>query len=323
MEYVNINSTIQELSKILEADFFGRISIELILDKDIPALNINRLQFQQAIHNLCNNSRDAMIHSSLPVLRKPVLKIRTSLIDKANVDNKKQVKDCAHYVCIEVSDNGIGMDELTKKRIIDPYSITDKQDRSKGVGLTVVQIVVNRYNGFIETSSRQNEGTTIKLYFPIVCHNVDSETSRNVENILEQDNKLTILYASDNFDVAITMKAFFESNGFKVLYARDGVEAIQIYNKNTNKIHVVFLDLEYSGLDGIKTFSTLKDLNTLQKVVLAKSYIDPEEREELFRIGLNAFIQKYCSPKEILQVIHKVINNSGDNRIFETVSSCA
>jgi two-component system, cell cycle sensor histidine kinase and response regulator CckA len=317
MESVNINSTVCELSKMLETAFYKTIHIELDLDERVPPLNINHIQFHQALLNLCTNARDAMIHASQDGLRKFVLKIRTSLIPSEHLVKRNSRKQYSHYVCIEVADNGIGMDELTKKKIFEPFYMTKKQGRSIGLGLAVVQIVMNRYDGFLDVSSQQGIGTTFKLYFPISHHISESYFQQNAARPHRHERLETILLAGDNDVIALPMRNLIESKGYDVLFAKNGIEALQTYTKNSGKIDLVFLDLELSSLDGIKIFSALRDLNAQQKVILASKILEPEEKEELFRIGLDGFVQKPYLPNDIFPMVRQVLDSPKKSKSSE------
>jgi nitrogen-specific signal transduction histidine kinase len=160
VEVMNVNSVITGLSKMVEAALPKSIKLELELDERLPTFAMNPIQIQQAVINLCMNARDAMADTSAVRSAVPVLKIRTSQVESAQSSMTP-----SQLLCIEVSDTGKGMNASLTQKIFEPFFTT--KERGTGLGLAIVQMVTKKHDGYIEVTSKEGEGTTVKLLFPV------------------------------------------------------------------------------------------------------------------------------------------------------------
>jgi len=302
METMNVNTVIKGLSKMVKASLPKSIRLELELDDHLPMVAMNPTQIQQAVLNLCLNARDAMADTAGTRSAIPVLKIRTS-----QVNVQQHQTDTPRHLCIEVSDTGKGMNPSLTQEILNPFFTTKKQ--GTGLGLTIVQMVTKKHHGFIDVASKEGEGTTVKLLFPFSQISSTPMVTHPIKEVRNQERHETILFAEGDESLALAVKTCFESKGYNVLLVRDGIAAIQCYEKNKQMIDIVFLDLDASLLDGEQVFTVLRDLEIQQGVILASAHIGAEEQQGLLLNGLCEFIPKPYVPHDVLQSIRKILNS--------------
>jgi signal transduction histidine kinase len=159
VEAVDINGLITELIRLLTQTFPKIIEFSSALEANLPPITGDKNQIEQALLNLCVNSRDAMPNGGR-------LNFRTQSIDGANLQHLGETRD-RRYVCLEVNDTGIGMDEGIQKRIFEPFFTTKGIGHGTGLGLSVVYGIVESHKGFIDLESNPESGTSFKLYFPL------------------------------------------------------------------------------------------------------------------------------------------------------------
>jgi two-component system cell cycle sensor histidine kinase/response regulator CckA len=310
LEPININSTIHGLSKMLQETFPKKIEIALELDELVPIVTMDQTQLHQALLNLCVNARDAMTEPGPKESTRCVLRMRTRIVDRDQIARRFPDARQPQYICIEVSDTGVGMEESTRQRIFEPFFTTKEKGKGTGLGLAVVYGVVKNHDGFIDVESQRGHGTIFRLYFPVPAE-VTSTTRVQGERMMEvAGGTETILFAEDEDGLAMLMKTLFESKGYNVILAKNGVEAIQLYAENKSDISVAFLDVGLPKLDGTTVFTTVREINPRQKVVLASGYMDPDQKSELFKAGLSEFVQKPYMPNEVLRKIRDVLDLS-------------
>ncbi|MEJ5167425.1 MAG: PAS domain S-box protein, partial [Thermoanaerobaculia bacterium] len=156
----NINEIIMELQKLTFETFPRYIKINLNLRKDLPIILCDGNQIHQAILNLLVNSRDALPKGG-------EIFIKTDIVSGEKLAEKFPDATFDDYILIEVSDNGIGMDEKVLKSIFLPFFTTKELGKGTGLGLSLVYAIVKNHNGFIDVKSSLGFGTTFHIYLPI------------------------------------------------------------------------------------------------------------------------------------------------------------
>jgi PAS domain S-box-containing protein len=300
-EPVNVNGTAEELLKMLAETFPKTITFSPKLDKRIPLIVADASQLHQALLNLCVNARDAMVNGG-------TLAISTSTATNRVVRQKFPEASADRYVSISVHDTGIGMDETTRIRIFEPFFTTKELGKGTGLGLAVVYGIVKNHSGFIDVESEPGQSTTFTLYLPVTQrahHLVDTEEAGEVPGGTE-----TLLVVEDEDSLLRLVKGLFQEKGYQVLTARDGLEAVEIYNKNRDQIALVFADMGLPVLGGWEAFLKMKELNPTVKVVFGSGYLDPNAKSELLKLGAKDFLQKPYTPDTVLRRIRAVLEQS-------------
>jgi signal transduction histidine kinase/FixJ family two-component response regulator len=310
LEPVNVNATISELSKMLAETFPRTIDISLQLDKTAPVIMMDHTQLHQALLNLCVNARDAMTDPSPTKLCHGTLAIRTEAIDGSQLRERFADTVASEYVCISVSDTGMGMDEAAKQKIFEPFFTKKEVGRGTGLGLSVVYGIVKAHQGHIEVESEIGCGSSFKLYFPVLKTAVGPVERAKAERVEIQGGTETILVVEDEEGLRDLVKSMLEEKGYQVLTAMDGVEAIRQYIDYKQKIALVLADLGLPKLDGAAVFSALKDINPSVRAILVSGYLEPHLKSELLKSGAKDFIQKPYVPEEVLGKIREVLDNA-------------
>jgi two-component system CheB/CheR fusion protein len=158
-ESMDANTLVQSLLTLLRETFPKTIEVTLDLNHELPPVTADPNQITQVLLNLCLNARDAMLDGGK-------LTLKTEALDGESLRDLGEAT-AARYVCIEVADTGIGMDESVRQRIFEPFFTTKETGHGTGLGLAVVYGIVHRHEGFIQVESHPNEGATFRLYLPV------------------------------------------------------------------------------------------------------------------------------------------------------------
>jgi CheY-like chemotaxis protein len=209
------------------------------------------------------------------------------------------------YVKISVTDTGVGMDEATQQRIFEPFFTTQETGRGTGLGLASVYGIIRNHGGIINVHSVKGEGTTFNVYLPasekevIEEKEVVGEILKGSEGILLVDDEDMII------DVGV---GILTELGYKVLLARSGKEAIEIYEKNKDNIDMVILDMIMPQMGGGVTYDRMKEINPNIKVLLSSGYNINGQATEILERGCNGFIQKPFNMRELSQKVRKILD---------------
>ncbi len=288
-----------DLNEIIKksSEMFGRTKKEVVIhpkyQKNIWTVEIDRGQIDQVLLNLYVNAWQAMPEGGN-------LYIQTKNITLDENYIKPYKLKPGRYVRISVTDTGIGMDESTRQRIFDPFFTTREMGRGTGLGLASVYGIIKNHDGFINVDSEEGEGTTFNIYLPAT----EKETIQK-EHLPEEVLKgaETVLLVDDEDMIIDACEQLLEEMGYKVIIAKGGKAAIEVYKKNMDEIDMVILDMIMPDMGGGETYDKLKEINPKIKVLLASGYSINGQASEILDRGCNGFIQK---PFQMENLSHKI-----------------
>ncbi|MGM0599754.1 MAG: ATP-binding response regulator [Candidatus Rifleibacteriota bacterium] len=234
----------------------------------------------------------------------------TVKIDLYNSDNeflqKYKVAFDSSFAMIEIADNGVGMSENQVQKVFDPF-VTYQQGNGIGLGLSVVKAIVKRLNGIIDLRSNQNDGTVCRIYLP------DASEEANTSPYFKPSEKLspepigkgeTILLAEDEETVLSLERRILEKEGFKIIEARDGNQALDYFSKNLDSISLVLVDIGLPGKSGIEVGKEIHKISLNTPVVYCTAYSD-KGFEDIADNGL--ILQKPFKRNEIVSLIKEAL----------------
>ncbi len=282
------------------ASMFGRtkkeIRIQMDLAPDIWTAEVDRGQIEQALLNLYVNAWQAM-----PRGGDLYLKTENVILDAEFVNNKPYKVEAGDYIKITVTDTGIGIDKDTRERIFEPFFTTKEMGRGTGLGLASVYGVIKNHGGYINVYSEIDQGTTFSIYLPASRKKIQKEIEKTVPTVAMGTG--TILLIDDEETIIKVGEELLRELGYEVLAARSGQEAIELYQKNADKIDLVIMDMIMPGMGGGETFDRLKRINRDIKVLLSSGYSINGQASKILERGCDGFIQK---PFNLIQLSDKI-----------------
>ncbi len=297
----DINSIIEK-----SASLFGRTKKEIRIRKDLTpdvyTVEVDRGQIEQALLNLYVNAWQAM-----PEGGDLYLKTENVILD-ANFENIQPYKvEVGKYVKITVADSGSGFDDETKKRIFEPFFTTKEMGRGTGLGLASVYGIIKSHGGYINVHSQKGEGATFAIYLPASAKEVRQEKVEPVQKTVAKGTG-TILLIDDEEMIINVGEELLQELGYKVISARSGDEAIQIYERNADKIDLIVMDMIMPGMGGGETFDRLKAMNPAIKVLLSSGYSINGQASKILERGCDGFIQKPFNINQLSEKIQGIIS---------------
>jgi PAS domain S-box-containing protein len=297
---LDLNALVVELEKMLQATFPKTINFELRLRPDLPLINADRSQIHQVLLNLCVNARDAMKDGG-------VLSLETSMTSGAELTESFTGAAAQNYACIRVRDTGSGMSRQVKSHIFEPFFTTKERGKGTGLGLSVVYGVVNNHRGFVQVDSEPEAGTVFTVYLPVE-HSTEELGGGTPGTITRKPNApRTILLVEDEEmlrDLGVTI---LEGEGYRVLAAKDGVEAVELFEAHRDDIGLVVCDLGLPRLGGREAFLKMKESRPGVRAIVASGYLEPTIRSEMLKAGVLDTIQKPYDFNELLAKIRDAI----------------
>jgi CheY-like chemotaxis protein len=220
-----------------------------------------------------------------------------------------------HYVMLAVSDNGCGMNAETQAHIFEPFFTTKEQGKGTGLGLSTVYGIVKQSEGNIWVYSELGKGTTFKTYLPRldeVAKVVESDVTRDTTAEMPQGRE-TVLLTEDEEQVRRMTRIILEMNGYHVLEAGGGEEALAIYEQHAGRIDLIITDVVMPQMSGRELAQSLETLHPGIKVLYMSGYTD----DAIVRHGLLdreiAFLQKPFTPDALMRKVREVLDAPHDD----------
>lgn len=302
LESVKLNDVIGELAKLLRETFPKNITIDISMAGDIPSIIADTNQMHQVFLNLCVNARDAMPAGGR-------LSITTTTEPLESVLRLWPEAKAADYVIVRVSDSGSGMDEATRARIFEPFFTTKGKGKGTGLGLATVYGIVQAHKGFIHVVSALGEGTTFVTGFPVQPRTIEGETPASADELLLLPSGIeTILVVEDEPMLSEMLSDLLRGRGYTVRVASNGAEAIDVYSRLHDEIHLVLSDLGLPKMGGDELYLRLRALNPGVKFIIASGFIDPAVLATMRREGMKHIVYKPYRPLGILQKVREVLD---------------
>jgi PAS domain S-box-containing protein len=301
LEPVNINSVIKELAKMIEETFPKTIAVTLQLDKTIPVVSMDPTQLHQTMLNLCVNARDAMEGTG-------TLTIATHLVLGRDVSSRFPKASASHYVQVSAVDTGSGMDEMTKQRIFEPFFTTKGEGKGTGLGLAVVYGVLQAHNGFVDVETALGHGTAFHLFFPVPEGILRTSEKQTVPQEDLPRGTETILVVEDEDVLRDLLVKLLEMQGYSVIPACDGEEAVMRFSEHAAKIDLVLSDMGLPKRSGWDAFRMMQKINSKVRILLASGYIEPGQKLEILKSRAVRFIHKPYKMEEILVAVRETLD---------------
>ncbi len=295
----DINEVIKKSSSLF-ARTKKEIQIHNSFNDEIWAVEVDSGQIEQALLNLYVNAWQAM-----PEGGDLYLKTRNVMLDSSYVQPFKV--EPGNYVEISVSDTGVGIDKETRERIFEPFFTTKEMGRGTGLGLASVYGIIKSHGGYIDVDSEKEKGTTFTIYLPA------SEKEAVREKVVPAEmlkGTGTILFIDDEKMILDVGCELLEELGYTVLSALSGQEALDIFQRNSNKIDLVIMDMIMPGMGGGETFDRLRKINPNVKVLLSSGYSIDGQATKILRRGCDGFIQKPFNLNQLAEKIGKIMGKA-------------
>ena len=236
---INIRQLIEDIIPLLQRSLSSRTQLTLEFDNHHLVARIDAHQLENALLNLAVNARDAMPDGGKLV-------IRTYLMSLQERESKAYDVAAGDYVCIDVTDNGVGMEPEVLERIFEPFFTTKDFGRGSGLGLSMIYGFVKQSGGGIHVLSEPEQGTTMSLVLP-AHHDIPEEnlTAASSESLVSRDGQVVLL-VEDDPDVRQVIRNQLLDLGHPVLEADNSKHAIELI-QNIPDISIVLTDVIMPG----------------------------------------------------------------------------
>jgi PAS domain S-box-containing protein len=290
----------REIKQFVQETFPKSVEFDLHCPADLWTITGNVTQLHQVLLNLCVNARDAM-----PGGGKLSVKMENMMVDQTYAAKKLEARP-GPYVVITVADTGTGIPKEIQEKIFDPFFTTKEIGKGTGLGLSTTLAIVKSHDGFIICHSEPDKGAVFKVYFP--AHRTPAlEILEEADSRLPRGNDELVLVVDDEESILDTVQNVLKRFGYRVLLAKDGVEAVALYSRRQKEVRAVITDMVMPIMDGPATVIALKAINPNVKVIGSSGLASQDGAAKAKEAGIRHFIPKPYTTGIILNTLHDVL----------------
>ena len=294
IENMDLNQLINEMYSLLSRPLRSNIKLELHLEEKQPLIvDIDSAHIELVVINLVNNAVDSIPNEGS-------ISISTSSVSIES--NKTQLLlPTGDYVQLTIADTGLGMPAEVLKKIFDPFFTTKDIGKGTGLGLATSYTTIEQHNGMINVFSKENSGTTFNIFLPRIKGGITSKKAINKQNksFKQQGAGKIILVVEDDELVRSFVKEILTTNGYNVIEAENGQQAIEL--QEANNIDLVLSDIMMPVMDGWTAYEKISKNNPELKFIFMSGYTAEILKKEAKDHIKYLFIQKPIDSTKLLQ----------------------
>ncbi|MFZ3170267.1 MAG: PAS domain S-box protein [Candidatus Methanoperedens sp.] len=296
---VQVAYLISEIGKVTKETFPKSIEVRFSICTGLWEVTGDATQLYQVLMNLCVNARDAMPEGGILEISAENLFIDENH-KRMNIEAK-----VGPYIVITVTDTGTGIPPEILDKVFEPFFTTKAHGKGTGLGLSTSIGIIRSHSGFIEVNSEVGKGTAFKVYLPSAA-TTETQQVKAQELIPNTGNGEMILVVDDEASIREVTGAILETNGYRVITAADGAEAISLYKEEGTEIKIVLMDMAMPVMDGQTCIRELVKINPEIKIIAVSGLIEKESFSKVAK-QVNTLLNKPYSSEELLKTIKDIL----------------
>jgi CheY-like chemotaxis protein len=299
---LDLNTLVSDVERMLQR-LIGE-QIRLLTDLETQPLPIlaDPGQIEQVVMNLAVNSRDAMPRGG-------TLTIGTERLEAGSDRIPGECRLSGNAVALlSVCDTGLGIDSSTMGHIFEPFFTTKGPDKGTGLGLSTVYAVVKQIGGDIKVNSEVGQGTRFDLYLPL-AHQAAATLRETMPQPPKPRINATLLLVEDQNIVRKLMRRLLQAEGYTILEAPHGQEALRIARAHSGPIDLLVTDVVMPEMSGQQLARELGALRSDLRVLFVSGYADSDIYHEIAGQGPGHFLQKPFTPDILSRKIRDILTD--------------
>jgi PAS domain S-box-containing protein len=306
LQVLDLNDLLGELSDMLFTLRTKAVQLTIAPSSQPLPVKVDPGKIDQVIMNLAMNARDAMPLGGM-------LRIRTAQVSGPSSE-ATGISPSTPYAVVEVSDTGQGLDADAKAHLFEPFFTTKPAGKGMGLGLSTALGIVKQSGGRIEVESSPNQGTTFRVYLPIAKETIQPRRRPKVASTALGGAE-TILLVEDQPWIRDGLREFLVSQGYRVLEAHNGMEALQIGKSHGAGIDVLVTDIIMPQLRGAELSKLLEETHPGIRVIFMSGYSEDALVEHQLLSERNIpLIQKPFDAEDLARKIREVLDERKNSR---------
>lgn len=304
MTQISMAVLVSDMVEMLSSAGQKNIVINKVVAPELPPVLGDISQIRQIVMNLIINATEAIGEAQGEIA---VILTRVDLtLEEPKRDHLGRVIPSGSYLCLEVTDNGCGMDEETRRRMFEPFFTTKFTGR--GLGLSATLGIISKHEGALQVDSPPGGGTRFKVYLPVSKAPARRDTARRKpDGPVPWKAEGTVLLVEDEDQVRSIARRILEQFGFTVIEAVNGKEALEAYRRESERITLVITDIGMPVMDGYQVVQEIKRLAPGLPVVVSSGFGDTSITSRIPPQALAGMISKPYTTAELQAVLQAIV----------------
>jgi PAS domain S-box-containing protein len=299
----DLNLAVRRVHGLLNRVIGEDVALVLNLhDGALPVL-IDEGQIDQVLMNLAANARDAMPGGGILTIETGEQTMDEDFISRLGFGEP------GNWATLYLRDNGIGMEEETRARIFEPFFTTKELGRGTGLGLSIVYGIIRQHNGFIQCGSKPAAGSVFTIYLPLRPSARPPSPEKKPVDGISRGSGETILIAEDDDQVRNITRFTLEEAGYRVIVARDGIEAVELFRAHRGSIDLLLFDVIMPGKNGREALEEIRSLDSDVKACFISGYSDDILRDRGISAPSVPVLSKPLEPFRLTGAIRSLLDN--------------
>jgi PAS domain S-box-containing protein len=302
-ELLDLNATVGSLCTMMGRMLGKDVEVSCQLAPELWNVSADQVEIERVVMNLVLNSRDAM-----PDGGRLIIETSNVVIDEEYASTHADAEP-GQYAMIAVTDTGAGMTREVREKVFEPFFTTKEKGKGTGLGLPSVYGIIRQSGGFVWVYSEPGRGTTFKIYLP--KSNTIAPVSRHspIEN--RRVGPETILLVEDDLEVRQVAMRILRQNGYRVLEAGNGADALRICEDEGDDLDLIVTDIVMPEMGGSELAQKVRELKPEARILFTSGYTeDAVVRQSLLHAG-EAFIEKPFTPGSLTRKTREVLDSKG------------
>jgi nitrogen-specific signal transduction histidine kinase/ActR/RegA family two-component response regulator len=292
---MDLNALLRDLEGMLNLTTGNKTKITFVMHPDLHEIYADSGQIAQVIINLAINARDAMPDGGSLTITTENATLSPEVA--AEMPGARP----GSFVCLSVADTGCGMSREVKDHLFEPFFTTKPVGQGTGMGLSVVYGIIQQNKGWIDVSSEEGRGSTLKIYLPIY---EDAATDRPSDRMRNE----RILLVEDDAEIRNMFIQTLESAGYNPIVATSADEALELFKQQKGDFALLLSDIVMPGKDGIELADLLRQKKPDLPVLLCSGYQDQHDRWLLLGSKGYHFLKKPVSIDGLLTAVYSALS---------------
>jgi CheY-like chemotaxis protein len=297
----NLNDSITETQRMLKRIVRENINFHIDLAPDLHNIKVDASQIAQVIVNLVVNAGDAMPEGGTLTITTQNTHLEGDFVH----DNV--VVTSGPFVELMVRDTGVGMDEMTLRRLFEPFFTTKESGKGTGLGLSTVYGIVRQSGGDVSVQSEVGKGTTFRVFLP-AADEVRNETQVSRSKTSPPENPATILLVEDEDSVRNLVCSILTRHGYDVLTAECGERAVEVCRSSDRQIDLLLTDMIMPGMNGLMLQQSINEIRPGLKAIIMSGYTGETLEKTTLLDPDVSFIGKPFSPEDIVTTVSAALS---------------
>jgi two-component system, cell cycle sensor histidine kinase and response regulator CckA len=306
LRVADLNQVIARIANTLPRLIGEDIEFTFVRGEGLGRVRVDPMQIEQVLMNLAANARDAMPQGGH--FRIETSDARVEKIEDDRSPRKQEALPVGRYALVTVSDDGVGIPPRHLPHIFEPFYTTKPAGKGTGLGLATVYGIVKQNKGFIWAASERRMGTVFKIYLPCLGRRDNSSVAEDAKNEAVTRGSETILVVEDEQAVRRATTEFLTLQGYQVLEAKDGIDALFVAKKHGSTIHLLFTDVVMPNMSGGQLAKEMAELRPETKLLFVSGYAGKTVLDHKVLDVETNFLQKPYSLKQLSRKIRYALD---------------